>query len=567
MIPAKPTSTDYANPELLDKIPLSAKTMLDVGCRKGALGAAYLRRNPRAKVLGIELNEEDAEVARGRLSEVYCGDVEKTPMPFEVEGGIDCIVYGDVLEHLVDPWALLAEHAKHLSPHGTILICMPNAEHWSFVGLLLTGQFDYAETGLFDRGHLRWFTPRMMGEALMKAGLELADLAPRPVPNPEGAQKFVEAMLPGLQNLGIDPKDYYDRAAPVQFIWRARKATPARIEISATMLNPQGGVSDVRVIEPLRALRSDSAVFAGVAHEAEMTPQFEGLAHIAVLHRPLLLGESGRARLRALLAKGYLVISEFDDHPSFLEERGVDTTELLTFTGVHAIQTSTLPLAEALVTHNPEVAVFPNGVFELPPVRNFTNPEQMTLQFAALNRQDDWAPYMPVLNEVARAVGERLKFNVLHDQDFFDALDTPHKQFLPLTDYATYQRVLLDAEINFMPLADTMFNRAKSDLKFVEAASARVCALASPTVYGATVQDGKTGVLFRDPAELRSALLRLLAYPEATQRIANNARAYVAGNRMLAYQVEARLTWYRKLWERRDELNAALRARAPELFV
>jgi hypothetical protein len=36
---------------------------------------------------------------------------------------------------------------------------------------------------------------------------------------------------------------------------------------------------------------------------------------------------------------------------------------------------------------------------------------------------------------------------------------------------------------------------------------------------------------------------------------------------MLAYQVADRATWYRSLWERRDELNAALKARVPALFA
>ena len=557
---------DYANPELLDKIPLNAKTVLDVGCAQGALGAAYLRRNPNCRVLGIDLDEEAVEQARHRLTEVVCGDVEVTPMPFEVPaGGIDCIVYGDVLEHLVDPWALLAEHVKYLAPHGTVLVCMPNVEHWSFAARLLAGTFDYEEQGLLDKTHLRWFTPRTMGAALSAAGLDLADLAPRPV-SMERAEQFTQAMAPGLQAIGVNPQEYFNRAGPIQFIWRARRATPGNVEISATMLAPQGGVSDVRVSEPIRALNTDSAMLGKVAAEEAITPVSTELPRIAVLHRPLMSGPAGLQRLRRLLDKGYLIVTEFDDHPSFLEQRGLDVDSMYTFRGVHAVQTSTVPLAEVLVGRNPEVAVFPNGVYELPAAHNFNNPEQMTLFFAAINRQADWAPYMPVLNEVSRAVGERLRFHVMFDDGFFNALETKHKSFEPMGDYATYKKMLCQAEISFMPLADNEFNRAKSDLKFIEAGAARVAALASPVVYGNVIQDGKTGLIFRDPAELRSALLRLLAYPEATRRMADAARAYVSANRMLSYQVDARINWYRGLWARRDELNEALKTRVPELF-
>ncbi|MGE4480320.1 methyltransferase domain-containing protein [Acidocella sp.] len=557
----------FANPELLEKIPLTARTILDVGCAGGALGADYLRRNPSCRVLGIERDEAAAAQARQRLTEVFTGDVEETPMPFEAPDGIDCIIYGDVLEHLVDPWAVLKAHARHLSPQGTVLVCMPNIEHWSFVARLLTGKFDYEDQGLFDRTHLRWFTPRTMARALGEAGLELSDAMPRPIATDQ-AEQFCAVMAPVLEALGVDQQDYFNRAAPLQVIWRARKAAPARLELTATMLAPQGGVSDVRVIEPLRALRTDSSLYGNIVSEAALQPRLEDTPRIAILHRPLLLGEAGLRRVRALLEKDYVVVSEFDDHPMFMEERGVNLDELLTFRGVHAVQTSTPVLAEALLAENPEVAVFPNGVFELPPVHNFQDMEHLSLFFGALNREKDWMPLMPVLNEVARAVGDRLRFRVLYDQGFYEALETPHKSFEPtLVDYAGYVRELGAADISFMPLEDTPFNRAKSDLKFIEAGASRVCALASRVVYAGAIQDGKTGALFTGPAELRAALLRLLAYPEATRRLADGARAYVARERMLAYQVAARAQWYRGLWERRAELNEALRARVPELFV
>ncbi len=556
---------DYANPELLDKIPLSARTVLDVGCAQGALGEAYLRRNPNARMLGVDTDEEAVGHAAARLSEAVCADVEVTPMPFSVPDGIDCIVYGDVLEHLREPWSVLAAHVEHLAPDGTVLICMPNVEHWRFALALLNGTFDYEEQGLFDRTHLRWFTPRTMGKILTDAGLQLSDVAARPIAM-EDASRFTNAMAPSLRAIGVDPAEYLNRAGPLQYIWRARKTAPERMVVNATMLTPQGGVSDVRVVEPVRALRTDSSLFATIVSEHELEPSIPGAPRIAVLHRPLLFGDSGIARVRAMLAKGYVIVCEFDDHPVFMEERGVALDTLLTFKAVHAVQTSTAPLAEVLREHNPEVGLFPNGVFELPPVHNFNDPDKLTLFFAALNRGEDWAPYMSALNEVARAVGDRLRFQVVHDQAFFDALETPHKSFTPMCDYATYLRMLGNAEIAFMPLVDTVFNRAKSDLKFIEAAAARVAALASRVVYHATIEDGGTGLMFETPAQLRAALLRMLAYPDAARRMADAARAHVAKHRMAAYQMAPRAAWYRSLWARRDELNAALKVRVPALF-
>jgi glycosyltransferase involved in cell wall biosynthesis len=278
-----------------------------------------------------------------------------------------------------------------------------------------------------------------------------------------------------------------------------------------------------------------------------------------VLHRPALIDEAGLRTLHMLMASGYLVVTEFDDHPDHFSmmQRGGE----LTFTGVHALQTSTPALAEVLRRYNPEVAVFPNAIPVLPDVTNFAHGDALTLFFGALNRERDWQQLMPVINEVAAMAGDRLRFQVVHDHGFFNALQSQHKYFTPTCDYDSYLRILGSCEICFMPLADTPFNRAKSDLKFIESASLRVTALASPIVYEHSIQDGVTGLLFRDPEALRVALLRLLALPELARQTAEAARAYVIEQRMLAYQVAPRMEWYRSLWDRRQELHEALAAR------
>ena len=107
------------------------------------------------------------------------------------------------------------------------------------------------------------------------------------------------------------------------------------------------------------------------------------------------------------------------------------------FARVHAVQTSTQALAEVLRQRNPEVRVFPNAIRVLPEPCNFADADTITLFFGALNREPDWRPLMPTLNAVAATVGERLRFAVVHDRAFFDALETPHKSFTPTCDHDT----------------------------------------------------------------------------------------------------------------------------------
>jgi SAM-dependent methyltransferase len=558
-----PTYFDYAhNPDLLARIPLDARSVLDVGCGDGALGAAYRRLNPRARLLGIEQNPEAAAIAAKRLDEVVAMDIESGPVPFLVPGGIDCIVYGDVLEHMRDPWAVLRAHMDALADAGTILICVPNVEHWSFTDRLLRGTWEYEPEGLLDATHLRWFTEQTMRRGLEALGLTVCDVSPR-IFGAEKAAAFTAALAPALAAIGVDADDYARRAAPLQYVWRVCKQPQPVLTVAASMLAPVGGVSHVRIVDPLVALASDPWVRTHLMPGGEVARHGADDPRIFILHRPALIGQEGADTIRALLADDWLIVTEFDDHPDFFKV--MQGEHQYAFRGVHAVQTSTPALAAVLRTRNPEVAVFPNTIRALPDVNNFADPNRLTLFFGALNREQDWAPLMPTLNAVAATAGDRLHFSVVHDAAFFAALETPHKRFTPTCDYDTYMQLLGQSEISLMPLNDTAFNRTKSDLKFIEAGACRVVPLASPVVYADSVEDGRTGLLFADPEELRTRLLRLIATPELARGIAGAARAYVAGQRMLAYQVAPRIAWYRSLWERRIELGEALLARVREM--
>jgi SAM-dependent methyltransferase len=554
-MPARP---DLPNFDLLERIPLTARVVLDVGCGTASLSAAYRKRNPRARLLGIDKDPSLAAIAVERLDELATVDVEDDPLPFDVSEGIDCIIYGDILEHLRDPWAVLQRHAEVLTPDGVILICIPNLEHWSFAEKLLRGTWDYEPSGLLDATHLRWFSLRSMGEGLQQHGFLACDVHAR-VFDREQAGKFSQAIAPALTALGVDTDEYARRAAPLQYVWRVRKTPQQRMTIAANMLKPVGGVSHVRIVYPLRAMATDPTIATMLTSSVDAKGAGDGTPRIFILHRPALAGEQGRAMIRAFLDSGWLVVTEFDDHPDFFQV--MQDPEQLTFRGVHAVQTSTRPLAAVLRQRNPEVAIFPNALVALPEVRNFADPGGLTVFFGALNREQDWQPLIGAINAVAAKVGERLRFCVVHDRGFFDALETPHKRFTAMCEHDAYMELLGGCEVSLMPLADNGFNRAKSDLKFIEAGACRVAALASDVVYGETIEEGRTGLVFRDAAELQSKLMRLVAMPEMARDLGDAARDYVAQHRMLAYQIAPRIAWYRSLWARREALTAALHER------
>ncbi|MBV9757237.1 MAG: glycosyltransferase [Alphaproteobacteria bacterium] len=551
-------AAEALNRDLLDRVPVDAAVVLHVGCGSGLLGAAFKRINPMARVLGIELDAAKARIAAGRLDEVAVAPLDAAPLPFALPGGVDCLIYED-LARLSEPRETLPRQLAELAPGGVVLAAAGNAEHWSTVARLLRGGAD-AEAA--DRLGARGLTRDAALRIAAEAGLATIDVFDR-VADADMAAGFVGSLTPALVALGIEPADYLRRVTPLQCVLRGYREAPERLNVVSTMLAPVGGVTDVRVFDPMRCLATEPGITAVLSNGKEF-PAFDGeTPKIFILHRPALVGPAGYRVVQPLLAAGYVVVTEFDDHPDYIPI--LQTENMFNFLAVHAVQTTTEALAAVLRRDNDEVAVFPNGIRVLPDVANHAQRSHLTVFFGCLNRELDWPPYVAALNAVAAGAGERLRFAVVRDTGFFDALQTPYKAFYPTLEYTPYMNLLAQCELSFMPLVDNPFNRTKSDLKFIEAASCRVTALASRVVYADSIQDGVTGVLFRDPGELHSRLTQLVANMDAVRRIGDAARAWVAEHRMLAYQMRDRIAWYHALWARRAELTEALFQRVPQL--
>lgn len=564
---APPTAAvpDKAEPQryvqlLASRVPLGVGMVVQIGCGEGLLGAALRRRDPATRLIGTEADATLAAQAERHFDLVHRLDPE-TPPPLPA-GSVDVLVLDDILPRLRDPAAALRRHAQLLKPDGVLLAAVPNAEHWRFARHLLAGTWRYGPEGPLDLPHLRLFTRETLRQALEQAGLVPADMV-ADAPDAAAAQEAVRHMTPALEALGIRPEEYLRRATPRRLLWRATRGRPTPLVIVAQTLRPVGGVNDVRIDLPLGAVATRPGVMVRISQAAEMPALPAEMPRIMILQRRLLDTPQAPAYVNAFRSRGWLVVQEFDDDPAHWPV--IAASGNFAFRGVHAVQTSTEPLAALFRQWNPEVAIFPNTAAELPEPANFADPQRLTLFLGALRREEDMAPFLPALNRVLAAAGERLAVEVLYDRRSYEALTTPHKRFSPILPYAEYRALMARCEIAFLPLADTRFNNFKSDLKFVEASAHRLCCLASPVVYGGTIRDGETGLIIRGPEELEARLLELLAVPERARAMGEAARGWVRSHRMLAGQVDIRLAWYRSLWERRAELDAALLRRAPEL--
>lgn len=160
--------------DVLDLVDGTPARVLDVGCATGASGS-FLAQRHGSQVTGVELDPDMAQVARERLHAVHVADLNKTSLAALLGGErFDLIVFGDVLEHLVDPWAALADARALLSEGGSIIASLPNVGHYStLLSLLFMRRWPYRERGIHDRTHLRFFTRKNLLELYASAGLSV----------------------------------------------------------------------------------------------------------------------------------------------------------------------------------------------------------------------------------------------------------------------------------------------------------------------------------------------------------------------------------------------------------
>jgi len=169
----------------------AGRRLLDVGAAHGYLAEAL--RMQGFRVTGIEadsvLGVEAAKHCDQFLLLDLDGPLPTFPEPFDV------MVFGDVLEHLKNPVAVLRQLTASLKEDGAIIISLPNVANIYVRLNLLLGRFDYQDRGILDRTHLHFFTRKSFRQFLSAAGLEAWELTATPIPFPLVVPKRYQGVL------------------------------------------------------------------------------------------------------------------------------------------------------------------------------------------------------------------------------------------------------------------------------------------------------------------------------------------------------------------------------------
>jgi 2-polyprenyl-3-methyl-5-hydroxy-6-metoxy-1,4-benzoquinol methylase len=152
--------------------------ILDVGTATGYLGA--ILKEKHHSLVGIESHGPFTAQARRHYEQFHETNIETFDFPYREE--FDYILFADVLEHLRNPEQVLKRALPCLKRHGRIIISVPNIANIVMRLNIFLGRFEYAERGILDKTHLRFFTLASLKRMVSETGLWVIDIVATPLP-------------------------------------------------------------------------------------------------------------------------------------------------------------------------------------------------------------------------------------------------------------------------------------------------------------------------------------------------------------------------------------------------
>ena len=254
------------------------KTVLELGAASGHVTKALKSLNN--VVTAVERDARFSENLSEIADEVIITDLDWLDLRERLSGKkFEVVLAGDVLEHCSKPELVLLQIHDLLTPDGYVVISLPNVAHGDVRLSLLTGTFDYSDTGLLDRTHLRFFTRSSIHTFLHQshfqvdaifgstASIGTTEFGPPKAGVPAEAIEFVQK----------DPD-----ALVYQFIV---KAIPEQFERSAVTTATPEYSGDAQVDQLLAAvcLYQDAIAQSNETNARDSQLLFDALSHVKTL--------------------------------------------------------------------------------------------------------------------------------------------------------------------------------------------------------------------------------------------------------------------------------------------
>jgi 2-polyprenyl-3-methyl-5-hydroxy-6-metoxy-1,4-benzoquinol methylase len=151
-------------------------SLLDVGCGEGVLVHGWAQRMPRARVVGIDLEEESIQAGwrKRQAANLEYRVMKAENLPF-ADGEFELACAIEVLEHVPDPEHTLAEMARCASRH--LLVSVPREPLWRMLNMARGAYLsDLGNTP----GHLNHWSKRSFVRLLERHGEVVQARSPFP---------------------------------------------------------------------------------------------------------------------------------------------------------------------------------------------------------------------------------------------------------------------------------------------------------------------------------------------------------------------------------------------------
>lgn len=170
-----------ARSEIINLLPNFSDKVLDIGCGDGATLDWIKCLGKCNKTFGIEISAEPFLISKTKIDYSLNINIENERNFFPGEK-FDLILVLDVLEHLIDPWKFLEMIRSRLNEKGVLIVSIPNIRHYSIIeNLVLLGKWEYAQSGILDSTHLRFFTKKSLIKLFVEKDFIIDNITKYPI--------------------------------------------------------------------------------------------------------------------------------------------------------------------------------------------------------------------------------------------------------------------------------------------------------------------------------------------------------------------------------------------------
>jgi 2-polyprenyl-3-methyl-5-hydroxy-6-metoxy-1,4-benzoquinol methylase len=151
----------------------AGKRVLEIGPGPGST-TRVLQQN-KCRITAIEIDESAIAKLSEFCEKVHVCDLNARDWNAELaeEGCFDVVVAADVFEHLYWPQHCLADIKPLIAQDGYMVVSLPHAGNNAIVASILCGDFEYRDSGLLDRTHIRFFCLKNMQDLFESSGFKI----------------------------------------------------------------------------------------------------------------------------------------------------------------------------------------------------------------------------------------------------------------------------------------------------------------------------------------------------------------------------------------------------------